>query len=110
MRKIRALGLMVIMIYLTAGIFRLSPFSRVALAAAQETAASPDLAVAPQYGREMTGYEVSDLDGTPEKAKTAGVQILVRPYTSDHRDEAIVQFPGGYIAEIYSATKPNTSH
>lgn len=62
------------------------------------------------YGREMTGYEVPDLDTTLEKAKAAGVQILVRPYTSDHRDEAIVQFPGGYIAEIYSDTKPNASH
>ena len=50
MRKIRALGLIVITIYLTAGIFRLSPFSRVALAAIQETAASSDFAVAPQYG------------------------------------------------------------
>jgi hypothetical protein len=29
---------------------------------------------------------------------------------SDQRDEAIVQFAGGYIAEIYSAAKPNASH
>lgn len=61
------------------------------------------------YGCELTGYEVPDLDATLEKAEAAGVHILVRPYKSDNRDEAIVQFPGGYIAEIHSATKPNAS-
>lgn len=60
------------------------------------------------YGRELTGYEVADLNSTLEKAKVAGVQVLVPPYSSDHRDSAIVQFPGGYIAEIHSASKPNT--
>lgn len=57
------------------------------------------------YGREMTGYEVADLAGTLAKAKTAGVQILVAPYQADQREAAIVQFPGGYIAEIHSAVK-----
>ncbi len=61
------------------------------------------------YGRELTGYEVADLRTTLEKAKAAGVQILVPANSSDHRDSAIVQFPGGYIAEIHSASKPNTS-
>jgi hypothetical protein len=61
------------------------------------------------YGRELTGYEVADLSTTLEKAKAAGAQILVPAYSSDHRDSAIVQFPGGYIAEIHSASKPNTS-
>jgi hypothetical protein len=62
MRKIRALGLIVITIYLSAGIFRLSPFSRVALAAAQETAASPDVAVAPQYGTAHVYISPTDFD------------------------------------------------
>jgi len=61
------------------------------------------------YGRELTGYEVADLNTTLEKAKAAGVQILVPANSSDHRDSAIVQFPGGYIAEIHSASKLNTS-
>jgi hypothetical protein len=61
------------------------------------------------YGRELTGYEVADLNITLEKAKTAGVQILVPAYSSDHRDSALVQFPGGYIAEIHAASKPNAS-
>jgi len=57
------------------------------------------------YGREMTGYEVANLTETIAKAKAAGVDILVPPYRSDERDAAIVQFPGGYIAEIHSMAK-----
>jgi predicted enzyme related to lactoylglutathione lyase len=54
------------------------------------------------FGRELTGYEVSNLADTLAKAKAAGVAILVAPYTADHRDAALVQFPGGFIAEIHS--------
>ncbi|UFX43915.1 glyoxalase [Bradyrhizobium sp. 41S5] len=54
------------------------------------------------YGRETTGYEVADLDATLAKAKTAGATVLVEPYTSEGRSAAIVQFPGGYIAEIHA--------
>ncbi len=55
------------------------------------------------YGHEMMGYEVSDLGATLAKAKAAGVQVLVPPYTADQRAAALVQFPGGYIAEIHSS-------
>ena len=58
------------------------------------------------YGRETTGYEVSDLDGTLARARQAGATILVEPYTADRRRAAIVQFPGGYIAEIHAALHP----
>jgi hypothetical protein len=54
------------------------------------------------YGREMTGYEVANLADTLAKAKAAGVSVLVGPYSADGRNSAIVQFPGGYIAEIHS--------
>jgi predicted enzyme related to lactoylglutathione lyase len=53
------------------------------------------------YGRETTGYEVANLTDTLTKAKAAGVEILVPPYTTDQRDAAFVQFPGGYIAEVH---------
>jgi predicted enzyme related to lactoylglutathione lyase len=60
------------------------------------------------YGRELTGYEVWDLADTLAKAKAAGVEVLVAPYTADQRTSAVVQFPGGYLAEIHAiATKPN---
>ena len=54
------------------------------------------------YGREITGYEVANLSDTLSKAKAAGVAVLVDPYKADNRNAAIVQFPGGYIAEIHS--------
>jgi hypothetical protein len=55
------------------------------------------------YGRETTGYEVAHLAETLAKAQAAGVAILVAPYTADRRTAAMVQFHGGYIAEIHSA-------
>jgi hypothetical protein len=58
------------------------------------------------YGREMTGYEVADLDATLDKAKAAGVTTLVAPYAAGGRRAAMVQFPGGYIAEIHAAAHP----
>lgn len=54
------------------------------------------------FGRELTGYEVPDLAATLKKARAAGVMILVPVFHSDGRDAAIVQFPGGYIAEIHA--------
>jgi predicted enzyme related to lactoylglutathione lyase len=55
------------------------------------------------YGRELTGYEVKDLQGTLTKAKASGAAVLVEPYSTDGRAAAMVQFPGGYIAEIHAA-------
>jgi hypothetical protein len=57
------------------------------------------------YGRELTGYEVTNLKDTLTKATGAGARVLVEPFTSDHRESAIVQFPGGYAAEIHAAAK-----
>src|SRR5437868_2132610 len=57
------------------------------------------------YGREITGYEVTNLGETLAKAKGAGATILVGPYQADQRQASFVQFPGGYIAEIHSAVK-----
>src|ERR1700693_1081344 len=57
------------------------------------------------YGREMTGYEVTNLTDTLTKAKASGVNVLVPPYKTDERESSVVQFPGGYIAEIHSVIK-----
>ena len=57
------------------------------------------------YGREMTGYEVTNLTDTLTKAEATGVDLLVLPYKTDERESAVVQFPGGYIAEIHSLIK-----
>ena len=57
------------------------------------------------YGREMMGYEVTNLAETLTKAKAAGADVLIPPYMTDERDAVVVSFPGGYIAEIHSVAK-----
>ncbi|OAV51484.1 glyoxalase [Rhizobium sp. WYCCWR10014] len=54
------------------------------------------------YGYETTGYAVKELDATLAKATASGATVLVQPYKADKRQAAIVQFPGGYIAEIHA--------
>jgi hypothetical protein len=57
------------------------------------------------YGRETTGYEVTNLTDTLTKAKAAAVEIIVPRYKTEERDAVVVEFPGGYIAEIHSVAK-----
>ena len=57
------------------------------------------------YGIELTGYEVADLKDTLTKATTSGATVLVEPFTSERRDSAMVQFPGGYVAEIHAPAR-----
>jgi predicted enzyme related to lactoylglutathione lyase len=54
------------------------------------------------YGREIMGYAAADLKQTLAKAVAAGAAVVSGPYTSADRDAALVQFPGGYIAEIHA--------
>jgi predicted enzyme related to lactoylglutathione lyase len=54
------------------------------------------------FGHEISGYQVSDLPAALEKAKAAGAKILSPPFKATDRVTAVVQFPGGYIAEIHS--------
>lgn len=54
------------------------------------------------YGRETTGYEVADLKTTLGKAEIAGVKLLVPPAVIAGRQAAMVEFPGGYVAEIHA--------
>ena len=61
------------------------------------------------YGREVMGYEVADLSDTLAKAKTTGITVLIPPYSADGRTAALLQFPGGYIAEIH-ALNQSTAH
>ena len=45
---------------------------------------------------------MGDLSETITKAKAAGAAVLVEPYTSRGRNAAILQFPGGPIAEVHA--------
>jgi predicted enzyme related to lactoylglutathione lyase len=56
------------------------------------------------YGREITGYDVVNFSDTLSKARSVGASVLINPFFSDGRQSTIVAFPGGYIAEIHSAT------
>jgi hypothetical protein len=58
------------------------------------------------FGQETYGYEVDDLAQTLMKASTAGATVLVEPFKSEGREAAMVQFPGGYIAEIHTVLPP----
>ncbi len=60
--------------------------------------------VAWPYGRELTGYEVSNLKETLAQAKISGASILVEPFIGEQRISSMVKFPGGYIAEIHEVS------
>ena len=54
------------------------------------------------YGHEVSGYEVKDLDATLTKATAHGAKVLAPRYDGSDRSTAVLQFPGGYIAEIHA--------
>ena len=56
------------------------------------------------YGHETTGYEVADLPDTLRKATSLGAQVLISPVPAPGRQSAMVEFAGGYIAEIHAKT------
>jgi predicted enzyme related to lactoylglutathione lyase len=57
------------------------------------------------YGHETMGYEVADVSETLAKARASGASVLIDPFKADGREAAVLQFPGGYIAEIHSSAK-----
>ncbi|MFG3357487.1 VOC family protein [Streptomyces griseofuscus] len=56
------------------------------------------------FGREVTGYAVRDLAATLSRAEAAGAEMLWGPYASGGRRSAMVQFPGGYVAELHQGS------
>jgi predicted enzyme related to lactoylglutathione lyase len=55
------------------------------------------------YGHETTGYEVADLAGTIDRAKAAGAIVVAGPYTASGRQAVMLEFPGGFVAEVHAA-------
>lgn len=53
------------------------------------------------YGRDSVGYTVPNLNATIAKATSNGATVLSGPNAGDGRNSAILQFPGGYIAEFH---------
>jgi hypothetical protein len=54
------------------------------------------------FGRELSGFEVADLGAALRGGGAEGLQTLVTPFHSQDRTAAVVQFPGGFIAELHS--------
>jgi hypothetical protein len=54
------------------------------------------------FGHEITGYQARDLAATLAKATASGAKVLSAAYKTSDRTTAMVEFPGGYIAEIHS--------
>lgn len=56
------------------------------------------------FGHDTTGYQVNDLAATLGKATGSGAKVLVPAFDSKGRRSALVEFPGGYVAEIHQLT------
>jgi len=54
------------------------------------------------FGQESSGYGVEDLATTIEKARAAGATVVSPSFDAGDRSGVMVQFPGGYVAEIHS--------
>ncbi|MDE1179884.1 glyoxalase [Paraburkholderia sp.] len=53
------------------------------------------------FGRETTGYGVANLGETLDKAQAAGAKVLYPAYSTASGKTAVLEFPGGYIAEVH---------
>jgi len=53
------------------------------------------------YGRETAGYAVGDVTSTVDKAVAAAAVVLVPVNRAGGVDNAVLQFPGGYVAEVH---------
>jgi predicted enzyme related to lactoylglutathione lyase len=62
------------------------------------------------FGYEITGYEVRDLDATLAKARANGVAVLSTRFDGVDRSSVIVQFPGGYFAELHQLRSPRPAN
>ncbi|NVZ18351.1 glyoxalase [Pseudomonas costantinii] len=71
-----------------------SPFGRMAVLVTNGQLPYP-------FGHETTGYQVTDLTTTLGKATGSGANVLVPAFESKGRRSALVEFPGGYVAEIH---------
>ncbi|HEY0703283.1 MAG TPA: hypothetical protein VGD60_10990 [Candidatus Acidoferrales bacterium] len=54
------------------------------------------------FGREISGYQIENVQATIDKAKASGAKVLYGPYLGEDHVTAMLQFPGGYVAEIHS--------
>ncbi|WP_411566607.1 glyoxalase [Pseudomonas orientalis] len=74
-----------------------SPFGRMAVLVTNGQLPYP-------FGHDTTGYQVNNLAATLGKATGSGAKVLVPAFDSKGRRSALVEFPGGYVAEVHQLT------
>jgi len=53
------------------------------------------------FGVERTGYLVADMDAAVRAARATGADVLVTPFTDPIGRDAIIQWPGGVVTQLY---------
>lgn len=61
------------------------------------------------YGHEVVGYAVNDIEDTLTKARAAGATVLAPVVAVNGNCSAVLQFPGGYIAEVHAPDPDDTT-
>ncbi|MGO6716670.1 glyoxalase [Rhizobium ruizarguesonis] len=57
------------------------------------------------FGRERTGYLVTDMDRAIRDARTAGASVIVDAFPDPIGRDAVIQWPGGVNMQLYWHTK-----
>src|SRR5580692_3921468 len=60
------------------------------------------------FGAERTGYLVTDMDAAIKAARATGADVVVTPFPDPIGVDAVIQWPGGVMTQIYwHTTKPS---
>lgn len=57
------------------------------------------------FGREITGYRTTNLDDTIARARASGARVLAQPTQLNGHRSAMLQFTGGYVAEVHDGAQ-----
>jgi predicted enzyme related to lactoylglutathione lyase len=61
------------------------------------------------FGKERTGYLVTNMDRAIQAARAAGAEVLVAPFKDPIGIDAIIQWPGGVKMQLYWHFKSSTN-
>jgi len=53
------------------------------------------------FGAERTGYLVTDMDAAVQAARAAGADVVVTPFADPIGRDAVIQWPGGVLMQLY---------
>lgn len=57
-------------------------------------------------GQERTGYLVTDMDTALRDARADGAEVIVAPWKDPIGNDAVIQWPGGLMMQLYSHFTP----